>query len=284
MKMHTNTDRAESGNDRHLSRDDCRDLLHGLLSVSETDEILSHVAGCSRCEILLQEMVAQRERLRAAPMLKSLVAGAFETGSAVQALRERETPLAGAGAFVSWVWEAFVAGLRQPRYAFATALAGAAIVLLVVLWPHQPWDPESAQLHWLPTLSGDVRLRDGAEAIGNDELAAGLEAYAAQDLPRAIDLLQRAEVSGELEMIRKVYLGSALTWQGRHQDALATLQTIAPEPLPDPWRTETLWTSYIALRESGHEASADSLLRVLAREPLEIGRRARRLLQSGKAD
>jgi hypothetical protein len=265
MNERLHTDSTSTGHDRHLGRDRCRDLLHGLLPPDEEESIVAHAASCSRCEDLLQEMVAERERLRA---MEAAYLGRGE--------QARDGLSEGLGRWLSDL----AAAIWQPRYRYATALAAVAAVLLLVLWPYQGGDHESMQPHWLPAAASDIRLRDGAEGIADEDLAEGLAAYASRDLNEAIARLQRAELTGPLETIRRVYLGNALAMSGEHHEALELLRTITIDPLPDPWRSETLWTLYVALRASGRADSADSLLRRLALEPLEIGERARRQLRA----
>ena len=251
--------------ERHISRDLCRDLLHGLLSAVEQDQVLQHVAGCPPCEKLLQEMVAERERLRAVQTTW---------------LDESEQPGGSLGEILSHLTGRLAAAFWQPQYRYATALVAVAAVLLLILWPHPDQGPDGLAVQWLPAAGNEVRLRDGAQSIADQDLASGLAAYAARDLKSAITRLERAELSGQLETIRRIYLSNALAIRGEYDKAVELLRTMGVDPLPDPWRSETLWTLYVALRATGRDASADSLLQCLVREPLEIGERARRELQA----
>jgi Flp pilus assembly protein TadD len=112
------------------------------------------------------------------------------------------------------------------------------------------------------------------------ELAAGLEAYSDRDLPRAVDLLERARVTTELELLRQVYLGNALAMNGDYETAARVLRKLAGRDMPDPWGSVSRWTLYVSLKESGAEEAADSLLPQLAREPGSVGERAREILRS----
>jgi hypothetical protein len=134
-------------------------------------------------------------------------------------------------------------------------------------------------LNWLPLSAGGPALRSSLEITTDKDLAAGLDAYGARDLDQAITLLERAEASGQLETARKIFLASALAWSGDHAEAVSLLRTVYTPILPDPWGAEARWTLYVALRESGQTASADSLLSILAQERGDVGDRARRLSQ-----
>jgi Flp pilus assembly protein TadD len=111
----------------------------------------------------------------------------------------------------------------------------------------------------------------------NEEIALGLEAYNRRDAEKAIAALGEAEAEGLAESLRLVYLGSALAWSGEYQKAIGVLNELADTSLPEPWASEALWTKYVSLDRSGRRASADSLLRILADSPDEIGDRARRV-------
>jgi len=134
--------------------------------------------------------------------------------------------------------------------------------------------PGELLLRWLPESTGDLQIRAATETV-DPTLAAGFEAYASHDAETAIALLQSAEATGRLEILRKIYLGNALAWEGKYAEAAAILTTVRARILPDPWGSESRWTLYVALRESGDATAADSLLRVLATERGEGGERAR---------
>ena len=124
-----------------------------------------------------------------------------------------------------------------------------------------------------------MRERAAVEATSSEDLAAGLEAYGDRDLEGAIDLLRSAEASGHLEEIRKIYLGSALAWNGAYPEAVSVLQEVSARTLPDPWGSEARWSLYVALKGSGWQRGADSLLHILSEESGEIGERARSRLR-----
>jgi hypothetical protein len=86
-------------------------------------------------------------------------------------------------------------------------------------------------------------------------------------------------MTGSLEGVRAVYLGSALALSGRYGEAADVLRGVSLTAIPDPWGREARWTLYVALVECGRGQAADSLLKSLAEEPGEIGRRARGMMR-----
>jgi hypothetical protein len=57
------------------------------------------------------------------------------------------------------------------------------------------------------------------------------------------------------------------------------LEPVRFSSVPEQWGREAHWTLFVALRGAGRDASADSLLRILAERPGEVGERARRILE-----
>jgi hypothetical protein len=154
-------------------------------------------------------------------------------------------------------------------------VAIAAAVLLLIILP-QLGERPGIVLYPLPTTYDATRLRAIATEASED-LAAGLKAYADQDLERAITLLERAD-AGELETVRRIYLGNSLALEGRHPEAVEVLDPVSFDTVPEEWRHEAQWTLFVSLRRTGREARADSLLQILAMRPGDVGERARRLL------
>ena len=115
----------------------------------------------------------------------------------------------------------------------------------------------------------------GADDPFSQELLAGLEAYSRDDLGLSVLLLDKAQVTGQLETLRRLYLGSALARQGEYVRAARLLRNMAITELPDPWSMEGRWTLYVALKGSGETTAADSLLTVLRQDAGELGARAR---------
>jgi len=248
----------QSSSSPHLDEDACLDLLHGLEPPEKREASLQHLAACPSCAQRFQLMFSERESLRA------------QEG---EALRGDEA------APESTLWARLRASLRRPRLQLAMGLAAAVAVVIVTLLPRQAPEPEASLLYWLPSSTADLRLRTSDGTALNEDLAAGLEAYGNRDLDRATRLLERAEVGGHYETIRKIYLGSTLAWSGKHAEAAALLGNLSTRTLPDPWRSEARWTLFVALRGCGRNARADSLLALLNRESGEIGRRAHEQLE-----
>ncbi|MFH1278040.1 MAG: hypothetical protein ABIK65_06655 [Candidatus Eisenbacteria bacterium] len=260
-----------SGGSLHLDEDACLDLIHGLLTGSDAETAISHMGGCADCENRFRAMAAERERLRATRRLRSRDGGEISVeklGRGVplpeeEAERTEPAPLPPAGRN------------RRPRYYLAGGAAAAAMILFLILSPFREAPPDRGDLRWLPPLSGELDFRAPGDGADDADLDDGLAAYEDRDLSRAVDLLERAEVSGTLGMIRDVYLGSARAWRGENDRAIEILSKVPAEILPDPWGSEARWTLYLAYGRSGAETAADSLLHLLAEEGGEVGDRAR---------
>lgn len=300
MNHPPDTNAASDRQDRHLTEGACRGLLNGFLSPAEQVATLRHLAACPACERSFRERVIERENLRSLIALRSGPDGevVFErlqeqmSDEATakdpllpDARHGEQTEAAPAGLdrlqprwadSVAATLRSLWAGLCRPRYQVGLGLVAIAVVLILLVWPHQK-ERQALTLYWMPVSSEGSSVRSTAKAASNPDLAAGIDAYAARDLDLAITLLQGAQTSGQNETLRKVFLASALAWSGNHADAVSILRTVRAQTLPDPWGSEARWTLYLSLRECGPKATADSLLRVLAQEQGEVGDRARRL-------
>lgn len=257
------------GQSGHLTEDLLIDLLHNLLSHEERHGALTHMRACASCERMFQRMVSRRERFRSQLAPDAQAAGTTSGEVLEQELDEH------AGSW-SLIWDSLVAALRPPKIRIAMGLAGVAAVLLLLLIPGR----QTADLRWLPTDSKELRFRATEGGIPNEGLLRGLEAYGNHDLTDAIASLRSAKASGQLETIRRIYLGSALAWNGDFEEAVKTLKTVDAGLLPSPWGSETRWTLYLAFSKAERESSADSLLRALAAEEGDVGDRAREELGS----
>ncbi len=263
----------------HLDENSCLDLLHGLVPAEQRDRYLAHLGDCPACEQVLRSVVAEREHTRAVWDLRVLPNGRYVAERLGEpARRQVADETTGPGAS-KWRRLRFVAG--RPRLRWAFGLAAAVTVVFLALWPVVQPAPDSSLLQVLPSYAADVRFRDAVDALDNADLTAGLQAYAAGDLGQAIELLGRAEVTGPIDTVRKLYLGNALAFEGQFHRAVQVLENEASGTLPDPWGSEARWTLFVALRASQRQASADSVLKVLAAEPGEIGDRARTFLAGG---
>lgn len=281
MKDSSSIESESTGAGPHINGDLCRDLLGGYLLPAEREAVLTHIAGCQACERFFAERVLEREHLRASVGLRRHPSGKITVERLPQTtepaepeegpLRVPQVERTSAGR----PWTNLRDRLRRPQHGLALGLAAAAAIILMILWPHPQEIPGTVLLHWLPGGSSDLQIRATAETTENEELSAGFDAYVERDLGQAISRLQSAEASGQLEILRRIYLASALAWTGKHAEAVAVLRTVPADILPDPWGSEAQWTLFVALKESNQAAAADSLLRVLAGERGEIGERAR---------
>lgn len=259
------------GKDMHLTEDQCLDLLRNLMPEAERETALSHLVVCADCEEFFRERFAEQERLRAAGELQRKADGGL-TFESIEPPVEEERPS---------LWDSVrrvIGSFRRPQVQIASGLVVAAAIVVLLVLPRQPSGPDFAELHWLPGHSEDLLFRTVLEAAGPDFKEA-LEAYSRRDLNRAIDALERTNVTGILDAIRLIYLGSALTWDGQYEKAVEILTEVSAPAIPDPWGSEARWSLYVALKGSDQVASADSLLRVLSEEPGEVGARARGTLE-----
>lgn len=273
-------DRARRG--PHLDDHLCLDLVQDLLAPAERRKHLAHLAECPACEERFREWAVWAERFEATRILRVGPDGeivAERRDVAEQASDDRGRRRWG---ILLRIWPALQGVLTQRRYQLAGGLALAAAILILILGPQHTGSPGNPDLRMLPAYSFLLQARDYPQAIPNKELRAGLEAYRHKDFKGATRLLEKArdpERGKAHEMIRSIYLASALAWRGRHRDAARLLDEVAPHLVPGEWGLETQWTLYVALRESGQRARADSLLQITAELPGEIGARASRLLE-----
>jgi len=250
----------------HLDEDACLDLVHGLLRREEEEPLLAHARACTACQELVRAATAEREQLRA------------QAGLMRSKLSARDKIRAGrwANRWVEWILGA--GRIPVPRLALGL---GAAAIAIVVISTRLPVGDQSGsnevRLQWLPEVSGTLVTRDPRSEETDPKLIAGLEAYAHHDAAEAVRQLEASRASGPTESLRLAYLGSALAWAGRHDEAAATLRGLEVETLPEPWRSETWWTLVLTLRTTGRMDSADSLLSILAATEGAVGERARSL-------
>jgi len=289
----------------HLDEHRCLDLLLGLLPPAEEESVMSHVTGCPACEKLLRERAAAAERLEATRVLATSPAGELvlqRRGSAVHAEEPDAATRAAAAAEAAGripegrgkllgIWtdvrEGLQAGFRQPRYRLAAGLAVAAAVCMLVLWPGPEGPSVPDGFHPLPSYTFELQSRVTPGTGPPADLVAGLVAYERADYGNAVELLTRAGTPAPDEVdetVRKIYLGSALTWRGRFEEAVEVLADVRFALVPGQWGREAHWTYYLACRESGRTARADSRLQILARKPGEIGERARRAQAASAVD
>ncbi len=292
MNDQSTTDPKDRQQGCHLDEHGCLDLLHGLLSVEEEERILAHLADCPACEKRLQERAADVARMEATRVLRFPPGRDPVLEKRGTAVRSPDIEKHRARGFVGQTWRNLQAAWRQPRFRLAGGLAGGlavvAAVSLLIIWPHYlrtpeaPEAPGAAPIHLLPSYSFQLQPREVPGAGPREDLRAGLEAYENRDFERAVEALRTArepELDRVHQMVRDIYLGSALAGMGKYEEAVEVLREVKLQLVPDPWGCEARWALYVALRGCGQEAAADSLLRVLASEPGEVGDRARRLWQ-----
>jgi hypothetical protein len=133
-------------------------------------------------------------------------------------------------------------------------------------------------LPWLPAPEPGIFQRDTTPEGVDDRLIEGLDAYRNHDAKSARRLLATARVTGPMEQVRRIYLGSAELQLGRPDDALETLRSVDVSSVPEPWRGETLRGLALAHAALGHASAADSVWRILSSRPGELGEEARRAL------
>ncbi len=279
--MSENPSNDGAGRERGPGRDEdlCLDLLHDLLPPAEKEAIVARMASDPALETKFRRLVAERERLRATRQLRVLDSGDLVLEKTVAGADVPSLPAAAGAAVASRTGWRTVRRLRGRQVSWAFGLAAAAAVALVFLGPRMRSPAALSLLHPLPAYQEDLRFRSEIADVDDTKLVAGLRAYTKGDYRQAMNLLQQVRSNGSLETVRKLYLGSALAQRAQWRQAVAILQTDATSALPDPWGSEARWTLAIALQETGRQATADSLLLVLAGEPGEVGERAREYLK-----
>lgn len=283
----------------HLDEGAMLDLLLGRLPQADRNSALTHLLTCPECERLFQQTGRKFERLRASSVYRTLLQdgpipdgvedrGSSPTPAAERLGRNSESSAPGR------VWRGLLAALRRPRYVAGMSMSLAAMVIVallvvrnserVVLPSETDWLPAGSELTDLrsegsPSTGGSLQSAEAEDAgRASADLLRAVQAYARRDLGAAIQGLRSARTTGPLESIRLIYLGNALAHQGNYTEAAGILQTALHKNLPNAWREEGRWTLLVAFNRTGQRASADSLLRLLAAQPGEVGGRVRALL------
>jgi hypothetical protein len=275
---------AHAGEDgvHHIDEHVCLDLLQGLLSPAGEKRVLAHISDCASCESLFQAMAAESARVDATMAVRSLPDGEIMLERRGTAVRRTQTARAPTWYALGQWWE-YVRGLfLKPRYRLAGAVAVALAITMRVLLPQYLGPSQSPDLYMLPLYAFTLETRDVVDHVPED-LRAGLDAYQDRDFEGAIDLLTKPTLSDLEEpedAIRQIFLGSALAWDGDYSAAAEVLGAPGLELVPGKWGHEARWTLYVSLRESGRTTAASSLLQALAKEPGDVGGRARRVLDS----
>lgn len=244
------------------------DLLHDLLPPEEKKKALEHLAECPTCAELLRKRVAHCEsvRSRGVPEIKEpALAGKAYAG------QTEDDHLRG-------LWGRIREGMYWPAVRYASVLAVVLVALMLIVPQLLTDRGDNPQLEWLPPLGEELKLRDQTPALDKETLAAGYAAYAKHDLKLAAKLLAEVEVSGPHEAIRRAYLGSALAWNGKHEQAVSVLQAIEIKTLPEDY-DEALWALYVSLRRLDRDSEADALLEDLVHRGHVVAERARAELE-----
>jgi hypothetical protein len=258
--------------DAHLDEDRLLDLVLGFLRPAEESACLSHLRECSACEESARSLASDRVRFRIRVHESRAAEGASLTPDrGDQGAESRAAHSARQSARVSW-W-------RRPRLVWAVPITAVAIVILMYV-PQAGRDvPDRPEPVWLrdPTWR-IVTSRGETNTQFDPDLRAGFEAYGRRDIAGAVPLLERARAEGDMESLRRIYLGSALVLSGESRRAIGVLRSISAEEIPATLRDETGWTLLVALSGAKETVSADSLLTLLGRQPGAVGDRARQLL------
>ena len=262
------SERPSGGDEgQHLDEDRCLDLLNDLLSPDEKQRALAHMKRCPECEEFVRARVSEMEKSRSQ---------INDVRGRLEAVIGRETRSEG-----SW-FDRFFEGLRRAYGHRPLRIASGLVVAVLALLLFVPLSRKTAReprLTVLPDIPADLRFRSGEETSPADQFLAGLTAYNKRDFSRAAALLSEAEVTDVYATFKKVYLGSALAWDGKYKEAVSVLQPVSNETIPEPWGSGFRWTYFVALYKTGESAAADSLANILAGEAGEIGERARQYLR-----
>ncbi|HEU4364269.1 MAG TPA: hypothetical protein VFT13_02270 [Candidatus Krumholzibacteria bacterium] len=132
--------------------------------------------------------------------------------------------------------------------------------------------------YWIPISGEATLLRSPTNSSPSQDVTDALRAYRQRDAATAVEELRAFKVpvsDATVYTLRDLYLASALVNAAQPEEALATLETLGIESLPQPWRGHARWTYYLALMRVGRTNEAFALLGSLAQETGEIGQRAR---------
>lgn len=245
----------------HINEDTCTDIVTGLLPASDVARVLDHVRDCADCEAMLRAHVTDFESFRA-----SAHAAAPAAERQARLTAATETVRAPGGGFN---WRA----VAQPL-----GIAAAAVFVIAVVLPILRTSPPPPT-YWIPSDREFVEVRSPGHTA-DEAFYSGVRAYRARDIDGAIELLSGADVSGSYETLRVVYLASALTLVGAHEDALSVIDALSLARVPEPWRSEARWIQYIALVGVGETGRAGDLLLELSQLEGAIGQLARDRLES----
>ena len=243
----------------HMSDEVLTDLAMNLLPGGHASKAVEHIASCSACEERFRGIAAEWES--SAARVDEILSQARRADHA-----RASTPSA---------YERYV----HPNIKWAVTAAALIVIAMIVpmLVPEPDEGPVATKL---PPLTRDVLPRAVISGEQNEVLMKGLNAYAEDDLDKAIVALQQVTTEGPIDALRRVYLANALTRQGRFNEALNILEPVPLELVPDPWSSEAQWTQYVAFVRSGQTDRAQTVLEALAEQPTAAGARARAIMNA----
>ncbi len=179
--------------------------------------------------------------------------------------------------------EAELARLRFPAHRrrgawWAVSAAAAAVLLgalvLGLFWSRSPaLDPAR---YWFPLGKDTVNLRAGAVDPQEAVLEEAAQAYRRHDPVTMVALLEGRQLPEAHDPL-KIALADALVKTGRPAQALALLDELRIDSIPQPDRDRARWIRCAALGAAGRSEEARALLAELASRPGEFAQAAERL-------
>ena len=234
--------KSDSTAGNHLHDDEILDLVLGFGSADARARWLGHAAACGECRASLE---ASRETHRTAQA---------EWSAARECLAARAPARGGAGRAVA----------GHGRLLAGAAVAAAAALVVLAIWgpPRGAAVLHAIPLRPLPAKVQFTTLRDTAGALRRS-VRDGVEAYARRDYAEAADHLRGGDAKDPSDDLRRIYLGSALAFLGRDREAAAILDSVDPDRIPEPWKSEVMWSLASVQLALGNVARADSLVTAL---------------------
>jgi len=244
----------------HLSDDLCHDIVLGLVAQSDARRAAQHAMQCAPCESLLLRAATELETLRSRGTPQRQSDGIFAHATPSAHDRRHDTaPRRRPVLTRRWFW----------------ALAAGLVLAVLLTWRTGLRHGESTA-YWLPVETDGLQPR--SESHGDTGFDTALQAYQQHDTQRALPLLQATLPDEGRDLLRRIYLASALVHTGSADQGLQVLQDLDVETLPQPWRDRCLWIQIDALEAVGRMQEAQVLMRQLADSPGEFRALARQRL------
>ncbi|HEX4823595.1 MAG TPA: hypothetical protein VFV19_04755 [Candidatus Polarisedimenticolaceae bacterium] len=169
-------------------------------------------------------------------------------------------------------------GLRRARVRVAIGLAAAALIGIVLFPLLRVAKAPGPAEYWLPVENDTVALRAG-RPLGDDAVfAEAAEAYARHDAARVIGLLRDRTIPETQDPLKLLYASAALH-RGDAPGALATLEALEVDSLPQPYRDRAKWIELGALLALSRGDDARRLAAELAARPGEFSKEAERYVR-----